>query len=253
MIPVCLQSMPNQIRVRVLPDPVELPATLRRDIAVHWERLKKEGKTFENGTIFTIRDWHHEPDRLDVTLMRTRYDHYLYTVHHQMTNPWACRVMYACALTETSDGYWVIGEMADHTSSPKRLQLAGGGIDESDVKEDQVDFLHSMFREVEEELGIDLSQMANDVQVQPLYLKTGGERHSATLIYRLGLPMTVEDMRHHYTAFLHRLQKKGIKPEFASLIWLKKEKSEITRFLHHDRRLRVDYLAPLLTKLVESE
>jgi hypothetical protein len=45
---------------------------------VHWERLKQQGKIFENGTIFTVRDWHHKPDRLDVTLIRTRYDHYLY-------------------------------------------------------------------------------------------------------------------------------------------------------------------------------
>jgi 8-oxo-dGTP pyrophosphatase MutT (NUDIX family) len=142
--------------------------------------------------------------------------------------------------------------MADHTASPKQLQLAGGGIDESDVKGDQVDFLHSVFREVQEELGIDLLQMMDGVQIQPLYLKTGGERLSVMLIYRLGLPMTVEDMRQHYAAYLHRLRKEGTQPEFASLICLKKVQSEITRFLQHDRRLRVDYLAPLLTKLVEN-
>jgi len=251
--PVCLHKMPGQIHVRVLTEPIALPATLRRDISAHWDRLKQEGKIFENGTIFTIRDWHHEPDQLDVTLMRTRYDHYLYTLHHRMTGSWACRVMYACALTETSDGYWVVGEMAEHTASPKRLQLAGGGIDESDVKGDQVDFLHSVIREVQEELGVDLLQMAGNIQVQPLYLKTGGERHSVTLIYRLGLPMTAEDMRQHYAAYLHRLRVEGIKPEFASLTWLKKDKSAITRFLQYDRRPRVDYLAPLLTKLVENE
>jgi 8-oxo-dGTP pyrophosphatase MutT (NUDIX family) len=242
--------MPSQIRVRVLPEPIELPPALRRSITWHWERLKREGKTFENGTVFTIRDWYLDSDLLDVTLMRTRYDHFLYTVHHQLNHPWSCRVMYACALTETSDGYWVIGEMAEHTASPRRLQLPGGGIDESDLKGDQVDFLHSVVREVQEELGINLSEMADEVQIQPLYLKTGGERHSATLIYHFGLPFTLEDMRQHYDVYVHRLRGEGKKPEFASLAFLKKEKSAVTRFLRLDQRPRVDYLDPLLTKLL---
>ena len=58
---------------------------------------------------------------------------------------------------ETSDGFFVIGELAEGTSFPGCLQVTGGSVDLKDEINGKIDIKNTIVRECKEELNLDLN------------------------------------------------------------------------------------------------
>lgn len=68
-----------------------------------------------------------------------------------------CSSLVAECLLETSDNYYIVGELAENTSFPHCMQISGGSADNKDIKEGKIDVLNTIVRECKEELNIDLN------------------------------------------------------------------------------------------------
>ena len=136
---VQIYTIPENIRVIYDKNEIVLPEKFKKVIEDNWNLLMKQGKKFFRGEVYTISRIESSNNNLTIYLNLSDYAHYVYTIYNRNQKELSCRVIYTSALVETIDGYFVFGEMADHTSTPKRLQCAGGGIDSIDIKENIVD------------------------------------------------------------------------------------------------------------------
>lgn len=71
--------------------------------------------------------------------------------------------MAAGCLLETSDGYYIVGELAKNTSFPHCMQISGGNADYNDVQNGEINIFNTIFRECKEELNVNL-QDKNQVE-----------------------------------------------------------------------------------------
>src|SRR5262245_34634213 len=122
---VYIYTIPNNIKLIYDKNRIILPEKIKKIIEEHWNSLIKQGKKFFQGDVYTISKLESSYNNLTIHLKLSNYSHYIYTIYNKPPKELCCRVVYTCALIETIDGYFVFGEMANHTSTPKRLQCAG--------------------------------------------------------------------------------------------------------------------------------
>src|SRR5262245_31872534 len=136
--------------------------------------------------------------------------------------------------------------MTNHTSTPKRLQCAGGGIENIDIKDNFVDLNNNIKRELFEEMGIEIDDKSIILESFPKYLKTGGENNFISIIFKIKLSIKKKELQNIYKIYINYLLLKEILPEFNSLVFVRSNISSVKSFLRNDKRQRVDYLNSLL-------
>lgn len=239
--PVVLEPWAGEFAAALVPEPVVLPPDVQRAVDRHFHTLSETNPHVFNGPVYTIVESHRTPERWTFRLARTSYAHYLFTIHHRLPAPYACRVLYAAGLVRTTDRHWILGEMAPHTTHAGRLQCVGGGLDSRDLRADSFDLASSLRRETGEELG--LAASADPV---PAYLKTGGPYDFVTAIYRIEAGLSRSHLLSLYAEWSRQGDRAGSPPEFSRLVALPSSRAAVRRFLDDDPRPRVDYLDPLL-------
>ncbi|MBY0122291.1 hypothetical protein [Bacillus sp. S/N-304-OC-R1] len=121
MKPIIIENAPANIEVRFDCHPLQLPAVIRSKHNDYWEQQIKDNPSLRNGEVFTMIDIASTPKSLVITVAKTDYKHYLYTLRHENSaNP--CKVIYTCAAVITNDNQIVIGRMNGKTSTPGRLR-----------------------------------------------------------------------------------------------------------------------------------
>jgi hypothetical protein len=102
---------------------------------------------------------------------------------------------------QSSDGAFVLGEMADHTANAGRIYFPAGTPDLDDIREGQVDIAGSIKREVEEETGL----AEKDYTTEPHWdcVVTGA---SVAMMRLLRVDMPGEALRARIEATLARQQ-----------------------------------------------
>jgi len=220
---------------------------VRKKIDAHWNGLIASGKKYLRGDVFTIKDIQETPSGLVILATLTDYAHYIATVTSDAICPqFPCRVVHTAVLIESSDAMLIFGEMAPHTSSPGRLQCAGGGITRDDLLPDNsLDIFNNAKTELAEETGLDLS----DPKIGSMefsYLKTGGKHDSISAIFVARINSDADDIIKIFTQHNKSLEEQNIVPEFSRLICIPKNSAAVAGFLTHALPEMDEYLPSLL-------
>lgn len=199
-------------------DPVSLPHSVQAEIEEHWVAVQETGQSFFRGTTFSVASLEIRDGAAVIQLAPSDYAHYLYTFHQNPPERHALRAIYTSCLLVTSDGRFVVGEMASHTSSPGRLQLPGGNLDAGDVTDEgSLDTFGSIRKEVHEEVGIDVAAEQVSRALTPIAVKTGGSHDFVGLMFRADLELSSHELHSTFVAHKRVLEERGHTPELRAL------------------------------------
>jgi 8-oxo-dGTP pyrophosphatase MutT (NUDIX family) len=240
-----IQPISRHMDIRLEDTPVVLPAKQQCDIDAYWNGLIAQGKPLRRGEVFALTELTLQEKVLRCRLQVSDYAHHIATQHGRLADPYWCRILYAGALLETTDGYFLLGEMGSQTSSAGRLQLVSGGLDFADVEAGRIDLEANMKREIGEELGLECGDAAHVSDLAPVYLVRGGVPEYAAVAYRVKLAMTKEQALYAYDDFVKRLQEKGEVPELAAVVAVPMTVDGVRGFFQCDARPRIEYLPEL--------
>lgn len=238
------QVVPEKVVVEYDDRPMVMPEAAHKSHEEYWQKRIEENPSLTNGTVYCIGEAEHSPEKLHIQVNKTDYRHYLYTINHPGSdNP--CRVIYTCAAVFTNDRHLIFGQMNKHTSTPGRLQFAGGGIDETDLKDNRFNLEENINREIQEELGLHPEQF----QIRHKYLKSGGEHDHWAVIFECTTQLHAEQVKTAFEQHSNSLITEGKQPEFSKLIILQNNPDALSEFLKGNTQPKVDYLVPYLQSL----
>lgn len=112
-----------------------------------------------NGRVLLMHDYKIDAGILHGVFMETDYAsfHSWLAWGRPEADVWDC---FGAAAVLSSDGAFLLGQMADHTANAGRIYFPCGTPDPSDVTGRTVDFEHSVGRELLEETGLDSKRFA---------------------------------------------------------------------------------------------
>ncbi|WP_419393289.1 NUDIX hydrolase [Cytobacillus praedii] len=250
MQPLIIEKAPPSIIVRLSSNPIKLPEDIGNSHDRFWNEQISKNPALRNGEAFTITDIRQTPEKLEITVAKTDYKHYLYTMHHP-TCEHPCKVIYSCASVITKDNHIAFGKMNQMTSSPGRLQFTGGGLEESDLRDSIFDIEENMSRELKEEMGLDIHSPRTR-SFLPKFIKHKGSHDFWAVMYELSLNITAEELHEHFLNYNQYLIENGQQPEFDEFLLVPLEKEAVEAFLQNERAPMVDYLAEALLKYTEK-
>ncbi|MEP7162955.1 MAG: hypothetical protein ABI747_04330 [Candidatus Moraniibacteriota bacterium] len=245
-------SPAKEITVRFSNKEVQLPKDIQSKIDSYWDELIASGKSYKRGEVFTVTHKEVTEEVISILVEKTDYAHYLYCQNVESLNENGVHIIHTAALVETSDGYYIFGEMGPQTSRHGIIQLCGGGIDNDDLKGEYFDFKHNITKELQEELDIDISDTSRVIYFDEAYLKEGGPTDKMTVVYKVNLNETKDEFLEKYDVFVERIKGKGEDPEFGKIIALKKDKREITEFFSQGNLMLDEYMKPLFERMASE-
>jgi len=131
----------------------------RGEIEAYFATLSRANPTLFNGNVLVM--YEHE---LAGSVLRGRYlqtDYASFIAWRDWRSPdRSVHNCFALGALRGSDGAFLLGVMASHTSNPGRIYFPGGTPDPSDIVDGSVDLEHSVRRELHEETGLRAEQFA---------------------------------------------------------------------------------------------
>lgn len=245
-------SPAKDITVRFSNKEVALPSGIQSKIDEYWNGLIASGKPYKRGEVFTVTCKEIVGDAISILVEKTNYAHYLYCQNIEPLGEYGVHIIHTAALVETSDGYYIFGEMGPQTSRHGIIQLCGGGIDNDDLKGEYFDFKHNITKELQEELGIDVEDTSRVAYFDEAYLKEGGPTDKMTVVFRVVLHETKDRFLRKYGNFVEELKVKGDEPEFGKILALKKDTQEIMDFLVQPNLKLDEYMEPLFEEMMKD-
>jgi 8-oxo-dGTP pyrophosphatase MutT (NUDIX family) len=134
------------------PEPWPFADERRAEIDAHFAKKQRE-KPIWNGRILLARDPVFLGDRFRARYFEADYASFLALRDWGFPDAEVFNGFGVGAL-RCSDGAFILGEMAEHTSNAGRIYFPGGTPDPVDIRGDAVDISASIAREVEEETGL---------------------------------------------------------------------------------------------------
>ena len=206
---------------------IEIPKDLKEQINILQEQSKKDNPSLFNGELICVSEYKETNKLIEITCKRTSYAHHLYDERVGIPKEYGCHNLVVGCLLETSDKYYVIGEMARDTSVPNCLQIPGGNVDNTDIKEDRVDILNTIIRECREEVNINLQDKNLVESFELKYISLPNEKSNAYLIITKGhLKMSKKEMIEYYKEYLKYLKDNNLEIEFSNLHFINKKKAK---------------------------
>ena len=245
----------KKVEVIKMETPLKLPENLQNEIENFWKKQLKENPHLFNGEIWSVTKYEELPDKIQMSIQKTNYAHYLYEERVGIDKKYACYNISSGILLETKDGYYIIGEMNETTSYPRGLQIPAGNLDENDIRPDgQVDIINNVARELKEEIDIDLFDKSIVEKYVIQYLEMPpGQRNSYSLIMKGTVSITAKQMEEHYNKYKTELEQNSEEVEFARLHFIKKEDAlETLRKLDNPKRPYLEDTIALDSKIKED-
>lgn len=240
----------KKISLNLLSGSFPLPKKIHTQINKYWKDLLQSGKTYSRGKVFSVVDIKEKNKEIEINFASTYYAHYLYSRNVGLPKKYACKNVHTSCLIETADNILIFGRMGSATSGAGRIQCVGGGLDDEDVLENEINLRHNIEKELQEEVGIDSK---NENVVDSLvhkYIKHSQKINSIAMIFILKIKITAKQFKKHYAKFERDLKRKKLSPEFGELIYLPKEKKSINNFLQNEKMNLVDhYMEALLMEV----
>ena len=233
-----------EIIINYSPEKIELPNEIKKKIDLFWQDAVNSNPNIWDGDVVFVSNFEINDNEIIITCQKSNFSHYLYCERIGMDNQYTCSNLAGGCILETSDGYYVVGEMAANTSYPYCLQLPGGNIDNVDIKNGTIDIYSTITRECEEELNI---QLYNKDQVTDngLMFIALPEKIRTYMIFSKGkLKMTKEEMQEHYQNYYQHLLENNLEIEFSNIHFIQKEfvEEELSMFTNPKRYYLEDLL-----------
>lgn len=242
-----ISQLNKKLIVRFSNESVELPVEWQEKVDGYWQSLIDSGKTYTRGEVFTVTKNKEKNDAHNILVEKSDYAHYLYC---QNIDPdmggYGIRVIFTSCLVETSDNKTIFGKMGDHTARAGIYQLAGGGVDSSDIKDGIFDFKGNISKELLEEFSVDVHDSGRVSNFDVAYIKQGGETKKIAVVFCVTLNETSEEFLEKYSSFVQMLKQKNENPEFGDIVALEKSKDAIEKFFENNRESCDEYMEPLL-------
>jgi 8-oxo-dGTP pyrophosphatase MutT (NUDIX family) len=149
-------------RVEGLFEPREWPFARQyaAKIEAHWASLIRANPTLFNGRVLLQHAWLIEAGIYHARYLETDYSAFIAWRDFGWPDK-SVRNAFAMAALRASDGAFLLGEMAAHTSNAGQVYFAAGTPDPDDITSDgRVDLLGNLLRELEEETGLDRAEVA---------------------------------------------------------------------------------------------
>jgi 8-oxo-dGTP pyrophosphatase MutT (NUDIX family) len=245
-------SPAREITVRFSNKEVRLPEDIQSKINTYWNELIASGRTYKRGEVFTVTHKEVTQESVSILVEKTDYAHYLYCQNKESLEENGVHIIHTAVLVETSDEYYIFGEMGPQTSRHGIIQLCGGGIDNGDLRGEYFDFKHNIIKELQEELDIDAEDTARVSYFDEAYLKEGGPTDKMTVIFRVVLHETKDKFLEKYNVFVEGLKEINEDPEFGKIIALKNDKKEIIEFFSQENLILDEYMKPLFEKIASE-
>ena len=233
------------IKIEFKDEMIELQKDIKEQINIFWKQSKKANSSLFNGELICVSEYKEANNLIEITCKRTHYSHHLYDERVGLSKEYSCHNLVVGCLLETSDNYYVIGEMARNTSVPNCLQIPGGNVDNTDIREERVDILNALIRECKEEVNINLEDKNMVESFKLKYISLPNEISNAYLIIAKGkLRMTKKEMIEYYKEYLKYLKDNNLEIEFANLHFINKKKAreELDRLKNPKRSYLEDLL-----------
>ena len=232
----------KEIRVILKDEKIELPKVLRKKIDENFEDIKKSGANVWNGEVLCVAKIDVTDKLVEIICKKSDYAHYLYGERIGLPEEYCCRNLSAGALVETTDNYYVVGELDKNTSYPTVLQVTGGNIDKEDIENNNINIVQTIKREAIEELNINLDNTGNEIAY--MYVTKKGEQPGVQIFSKAQINMTAKEMEKYFEDYNEYLRKNNLEVEFEKIHLLKKETAvEQLESLKNPRR---NYLLPLI-------
>ncbi|MFA6047264.1 MAG: hypothetical protein WCV59_04230 [Parcubacteria group bacterium] len=183
---------------------------------------------------------------IKTSLAISDYAHYLYTRKIGLPEKYACKNLHTSCLIETSDKVLIFGIMGRDTAISGSVQCVGGGLDKKDIRGNRIDLSHNIKKELMEEVGIEVDDQKIVSSLELKYLKYSPKRNTAAAIFLLKLKISSDEFKKHYENFEKSLAEKGLVPEMGKIVYLKKEKKEIEKFIKNTDFQVDHYMSALL-------
>ena len=234
-----------KIKAYIEDEKLNLPKEIQIKIDEFWKKATKETPNLWNGELMCVEKCVKENNEIIITCKKTNYSHYLYDERIVLPKEYACSSLVASCLLETSDNYYIVGELAENTSFPHCMQISGGSADNDDIKNNQIDIQNTIIRECKEELNIDLQdkKQVENFEIKYIYLPND-KIHTYILFAKGKLKMTKDEMNDYYELYFKYLKENNLEIEFGKIHFIKKGKT--TEELKKLKNPKRDYLVSLL-------
>lgn len=232
---------------------VELPPAYRQSVRENWDNEIKNGKTYNNGRIYTISGYNFNSQNKTLYIQLSDYSHYLYS---RKTDPdvYSCRSLAANALFLTNDNYLVLGKMRDTTSFPGKIKFIGGAVSEDDIADNgNVDTLGCMKRECREEVGIDPNDKDLVKRIEPLCYITRPHFTFLNTLFLVELNISKAETESVFNEFIAELAKTDREIELSKIVFVRNDKDDILRFINDENLAFIDYMKDFFTAYADSD
>ena len=246
---------PRDIIVRVIGRKLQLPTDINEAITRNNLALRENGLDFDDDTVFArLRvDW--KDGGLCCQVCPTSYGHYLLSKkfnHRSDELSVPVHVVHTATFLITTDGYALVGKMDASTSNAGGIQAIGGTLDMQDVRSDNtLDLENNVYREVREEVGIDVTDTSHVSDVRRSCVVHGGEEGKIAIVYVAQLVMDVSQFEKHFSDYQRGLQDRGTPCEFVQIYPVALSSDSVGEFVQEYRSLMTHYVALVLQQLVE--
>ncbi|RXG89850.1 NUDIX hydrolase [Bradyrhizobium zhanjiangense] len=131
----------------------------RAEIAAHFAEMQRERPKIWNGRVLLGRDAVFTDGHLAATYFETDFASFLAWRDWGFPDP-AVFNGFGMGALRTSDGAFVMGEMAQHTANAGRVYFPSGTPDLDDIRAGTLDIPGSVVREIAEETGLTVADYA---------------------------------------------------------------------------------------------
>lgn len=225
---------------------VVLPDEIRKKIDRNWKEFVKENPNLWNGDVTRVSEYSENDDEINIVCQNSDYAHYLYEERMGLPREFACVNISAGCLVETSDEYYLIGELDNKMSYPYMLQVPGGNVDKKDIENGLVNIMKTILREVMEEINIDLNNttQVSKFKLKYIYNSEPEEQQKVQIFAKAKLKMTSNEIKKYYDNYSEYLCKNNLELEFGKIYLIKKDEAieKISKMTNPKR----DYLIPLI-------
>lgn len=241
-----IKKLDKSIEIIFSKDTIKLPKQLQEDIDKFWENTMKENPNFYDGDDILVEEIQEKEDKIILSAKKTKFSHYLYDerIGIEETKFW-CSAIWGGILLITNDGYFVLGEKAENTSTPLCLEDSGGSADELDVENGKINIVKTIERELKEEMNLELNNPSQILEYKIKYMEVPeGRRHAYGILAVGKLNMTKIEMQEHYQKYLDKLKANKEEIEFKSVKFIEIGKARQT--LENMNNPKRGYVLPLL-------
>lgn len=190
----------KKIIVKFFDEYIDIPPLIQNKISSKWNDIITENPKLWDGDITCAYSIKIDDNFIEVLCKKSKYSHYLYQERVGLCKRYECRNISAGSLLETSDGYFVLGELDINTSFPTILDVPGGNIDKKDISDGKIDCLKTIIRETKEEVNIDLNnkEIVREYSLNGFYISDEGKQPGVQIFAKAKLKINRKEMEEYF-------------------------------------------------------